>query len=159
MHIEPFLHKIAMARTKRLYPKHLPTVGVVLLSACLFLLIHYWPIDHDRGPSRVARLEPRDISSDGGMTENFTYNALDRRDDYSCGPGKPCKNGACCGKSGYCGYGAPSPGIYASFDLFRTSIGPASCGSGCVSNCQATAECGQYASTAGKTCPLNTWYA
>jgi hypothetical protein len=27
------------------------------------------------------------------------------RRDYTCGPGKPCANGACCGASGFCGYG------------------------------------------------------
>lgn len=64
---------------------------------------------------------------------------LVRRDDYSCGKGRPCSNGACCGSSGYCGYGSTY------------------CGSGCTSNCNATAECGQYSSPAGKTCPLNTW--
>lgn len=26
-------------------------------------------------------------------------------DDYSCSAAKPCVNGACCGASGYCGYG------------------------------------------------------
>jgi hypothetical protein len=34
--------------------------------------------------------------------------------------------------------------------------GPTYCGSGCISNCDAVAECGQYASPAGKKCPLNT---
>ncbi|KAF9874970.1 bacteriodes thetaiotaomicron symbiotic chitinase [Colletotrichum karsti] len=63
---------------------------------------------------------------------------LVRRQDYSCGPGRPCSNGACCGKSGFCGYGATY------------------CGSGCVSNCNAVAECGQNAKPAGKKCPLNT---
>src|SRR4051812_31203224 len=24
---------------------------------------------------------------------------------YTCGPGSPCTNGACCGESGWCGYG------------------------------------------------------
>lgn len=33
--------------------------------------------------------------------------------------------------------------------------GPTYCGDGCQSNCDAVAECGQYASPAGKTCPLN----
>ncbi|KAE8353840.1 hypothetical protein BDV28DRAFT_132353 [Aspergillus coremiiformis] len=60
------------------------------------------------------------------------------RRDYMCGPRNPCSNGACCGSSGFCGYG------------------PIYCGTGCVSNCDATAECGQYAKTPGKTCPLNT---
>jgi hypothetical protein len=26
-------------------------------------------------------------------------------DDYTCAVGRPCKNGACCGASGNCGYG------------------------------------------------------
>jgi hypothetical protein len=72
-------------------------------------------------------------SNEVGVVEN------QKRDDYSCGPGKPCSNGACCGSSGFCGYG------------------PVYCGKGCVSNCDATAECGKYAKTPGKTCPLNTW--
>ncbi|KAJ5426042.1 hypothetical protein N7465_001112 [Penicillium sp. CMV-2018d] len=61
-----------------------------------------------------------------------------RRDEYACNADKPCSNGACCGAGGYCGYE------------------PAYCGTGCLSNCNATAECGKYASTPGKTCPLNT---
>lgn len=60
-----------------------------------------------------------------------------RRDAYACDANTPCSNGACCGAGGYCGYG------------------PTYCGTGCVSNCDATAECGQYASTVNKTCPLN----
>lgn len=31
-----------------------------------------------------------------------------RNDDYSCSESKPCSNGACCAKSGYCGYGPAS---------------------------------------------------
>ena len=31
-------------------------------------------------------------------------NTLNKR-DYTCGPGNPCSNGACCGASGFCGYG------------------------------------------------------
>ena len=61
-----------------------------------------------------------------------------RRDDYSCGPGNPCHNGACCGVSGFCGYGATY------------------CGAGCQSQCDAVAECGKDAVPANKTCPLNT---
>ncbi|KAJ6194672.1 hypothetical protein J3E72DRAFT_198535 [Bipolaris maydis] len=57
--------------------------------------------------------------------------------DYTCGPGRPCKNGACCGASGWCGYA------------------PKFCGTGCQSNCDAKAECGQYAKKPGQTCPLN----
>lgn len=59
------------------------------------------------------------------------------QDDHTCGPDHPCKNKACCGKSGWCGYT------------------PQFCGTGCQSNCDAKAECGEYASFKGKTCPLN----
>ncbi|KAF2137101.1 glycoside hydrolase family 18 protein [Aplosporella prunicola CBS 121167] len=57
--------------------------------------------------------------------------------DFTCGPGRPCSNGACCGASGWCGYE------------------PKYCGKGCQSNCSAKAECGQYADPPGKGCPLN----
>jgi F420-dependent methylenetetrahydromethanopterin dehydrogenase len=36
--------------------------------------------------------------------------------------------------------------------------GPTYCGDGCVSQCDAVAECGQYSETGNKTCPLNVWY-
>ncbi|ROV99663.1 hypothetical protein VSDG_03081 [Cytospora chrysosperma] len=58
-------------------------------------------------------------------------------DDHTCAEGSPCKNGACCGASGVCGYG------------------PAYCGNGCQSNCDAKAECGQYSADGTTTCPLN----
>lgn len=57
--------------------------------------------------------------------------------DSSCGPDKPCSNGACCSSDGWCGYGSLH------------------CGDGCQSNCNATAECGQFASEPGVACPLN----
>lgn len=69
---------------------------------------------------------------------DFSVSHILRRQDYSCGPGKPCSNGACCGKDGFCGYGT----VY--------------CGPGCTSNCNAVAECGKDANPPGKTCPLNT---
>ena len=74
---------------------------------------------------------------------HYPLSKRDVSDDYSCSATKPCSNGACCAKSGYCGYG------------------PASCGNGqspndvCWSNCDAHAECGQYAASPGKHCPLN----
>lgn len=71
-------------------------------------------------------------------TPSSNQSSLARREDYSCGPGRPCANGACCGTSGFCGYG------------------PASCGTGCISNCNAHAECGEFSSPANKKCPLNT---
>ncbi|KAF3480712.1 chitinase [Arthroderma uncinatum] len=57
--------------------------------------------------------------------------------DYSCGPDQPCSNRACCGPSGWCGYGDKS------------------CGDGCQSNCDAKAECGEKTVASNRTCPLN----
>ncbi|KAL3429985.1 hypothetical protein BDV09DRAFT_31383 [Aspergillus tetrazonus] len=73
-------------------------------------------------------------------SHSLHHGSLSRRDDYSCSASNPCSNGACCGGDGFCGYG------------------PTYCGDGCISNCDATAECGQYAEPANTTCPLNTWY-
>ncbi|OHW99356.1 chitinase [Colletotrichum incanum] len=67
----------------------------------------------------------------------FGFAARLADDPYTCGPGRPCSNGACCGASGNCGYA------------------PAYCGAGCLSNCDAKAECGQYAAKPGQTCKLN----
>ena len=64
-----------------------------------------------------------------------------RRADSTCGPDRLCENGACCSLNGYCGY--------------RDDF----CGDGCVSNCDAAAECGQYVEPASKLCPLNTCYS
>jgi chitinase len=55
-----------------------------------------------------------------------------------CAPGTPCSNGACCSSTGICGYS------------------PDECGTGaCLSNCDAKAECGQYAASGKEMCPLN----
>jgi hypothetical protein len=56
----------------------------------------------------------------------------------ACDASTPCVNGACCSVSGFCGYS------------------PAFCGSGnCTSNCNAKAECGEYAVEGEQDCPLN----
>lgn len=77
--------------------------------------------------------------------EVFSYNdttkalnLLRPRDGYTCGPDRPCSNGACCGSSGNCGYGSTY------------------CGTGCTSNCNALAECGKDSKDGQTTCPLNT---
>jgi hypothetical protein len=75
------------------------------------------------------------FSTNAGPPKGYARRVED--DPYTCGKDRPCSNGACCGSSGNCGYA------------------PAYCGEGCISNCNATAECGQYAATPGKTCPLN----
>jgi chitinase len=55
----------------------------------------------------------------------------------TCDPNTPCPNGACCGNNGLCGYS------------------PLECGTGCHSNCDAKAECGQYGTPGSNTCPLD----
>lgn len=56
----------------------------------------------------------------------------------TCAPGSPCVNGACCSKTGICGYS------------------PDFCGAeNCISNCDAKAQCGQYAVAGKERCPLN----
>jgi chitinase len=63
---------------------------------------------------------------------------------YNCDENNPCSNGACCGKSGYCGYGPTYCGT--------TGTSP---NDACWSNCDAHAPCGQYAANPGEGCPLN----
>lgn len=55
-----------------------------------------------------------------------------------CTDAIPCTNGACCSIYGSCGYA------------------PEFCGAGnCTSNCDAQAECGQYAPEGDGDCPLD----
>lgn len=108
-----------------------------LTLALIFLLTHYTK----QSPESFNILAPRDSVSlipDDTDTLEYEHNNLTRRQDYTCGPGRPCSNGACCGVSGNCGYGK------------------AYCGDGCISNCDAAAECGKDARPSGKRCPLNT---
>lgn len=75
------------------------------------------------------------VASNYSRAASFGAAAAD--EDYTCAAGRPCSNGACCGKSGNCGYG------------------PDYCGDGCLSNCDAHAECGKFAKDPGQKCPLN----
>lgn len=103
--------------------------GIVLGLLCLV----FWP--------HILKQSGSSISRRASTVESLEFNnhvVISARDDYSCSASNPCSNGACCGASGYCGYG----------DTY--------CGKGCVSNCDAVAECGKDAQPANKTCPLNT---
>ncbi|KAJ4386833.1 hypothetical protein N0V93_009731 [Gnomoniopsis smithogilvyi] len=86
-----------------------------------------------------SRLEALDINSlfTPLLTRQTASTNSSGQDGYTCGPDSPCSNGACCGESGWCGYG------------------PTYCGDGCQSNCDATASCGEYAADVGQLCPLN----
>lgn len=111
----------------------------IFFGILLVLCVYFWPDFEALFPLETiaSRSNESDYDLRGGqlVLSNVT---LVPRDDYQCGQGKPCSNGACCGGSGYCSYG------------------PTYCGSGCLANCDAVAECGQYAKTAGTECPLNT---
>lgn len=106
------------------------TLAAVLLLLCIFAPHLCRSSPH---PSRARHSHTKHLTS----PETRSFADLNRRDTYSCDADNPCSNGACCGPSGYCGYG------------------PIYCGTGCVSNCNTTAQCGQYAATPGATWPLN----
>ena len=110
----------------------------LLLGGILALFIYNCYSPGVKPPSNLISAQHAEASGLEDGPYAFSNASLVRRDDYSCGPMKPCSNGACCGGSGYCGYG------------------PTYCGPGCVSNCDATAECGRYAEVPGTECPLNT---
>ncbi|KUI60196.1 Chitotriosidase-1 [Cytospora mali] len=65
-----------------------------------------------------------------------TLATLVQAGDGTCSSTSPCTSG-CCSSSGFCGYG------------------PNYCGDSCISSCNATAECGEYAAVPGTKCPLN----
>lgn len=75
---------------------------VALLGLVLLLFVDRWPENHEKNQVRLlARDDQLDVEE-----EQYSSNAtLMRRDDFSCSSGRPCKNGACCGGSGFCGYG------------------------------------------------------
>lgn len=127
-----------MAPTKLLTSK-LSTCGWgIWIGFTVLLCVPLWSFCEARSSAgqTLSRLSGRFNPVDA--TDSSIDVDLVRRDDFSCSADKPCKNGACCGKSGFCGYD------------------PVYCGDGCVSNCEAAAECGQFATTPGKQCPLNT---
>lgn len=117
--------------------KKLVNAAIVVFA---FTIVAFLRTSSSDQPSKVLNvLVGRDSVFSGYDAYSLSnVSELVRRDDYSCGQGNPCSNGACCGVSGYCGYGSTY------------------CGTGCSSNCDAVAECGVDASPSGKTCPLNT---
>lgn len=112
---------------------------VILLSFALFYAARHVTASHSHGHGHShAHAALHDAVVPRALQPRATSSAsTSGQDDYTCGPGKPCSNEACCGGDGWCGYG----------DGY--------CGDGCQSNCDAVAECGEHAATAGATCPLN----
>lgn len=125
-------------KTRAVRLRHTSTVGLLLaaLAAVLFIF-----------PSSAAAAGPeiglgreltrRAVPDIGQETSLINLFGRAQVDDHTCAKGRECINGACCGASGACGYG------------------PAYCGLGCTSNCDAKAECGQFSADGKTTCPLN----
>lgn len=158
-------------------PHWIPSPGKLSFWTAFFaaaiLIAHILTLapDHFNSLSVTAR----DLTSRLIWETRAESAALFRRDDYSCSASRPCKNGACCGGSGFCGYGWSlliSPWahelpihqllthstVWVRTFTYRALTGPTYCGAGCLSNCNATAECGQYAKEVNATCALNVWW-
>jgi chitinase len=111
-----------------------------LAALLAFLAFHFIfssselsPTAHPPHERRSGDLQPPDQTL--ALPSNWSLHR--RAEDYSCSKDNPCPNSACCGSEGYCGYG------------------PTYCGDGCQANCDANAECGEFAKTPGLRCPLN----
>lgn len=83
----------------------LPRVGLFL--ATVFVVFHLLGFSTDSQIEFLRALgrnheTPAPVKARETIWESAT---LFRRDDYSCSAANPCSNGACCGASGYCGYG------------------------------------------------------
>lgn len=131
-------------------------LSILSLGAILTFSVYTWYTPGaDLLPRSIVARHTGDLDLQG-TPEHLSILTLERRQSFQCGAGNPCSNGACCGGSGYCGYGEPSVKETLTGTWSSCLTGPTYCGSGCVSNCGAVAECGQYAATAGTQCPLNT---
>jgi len=91
------------------------SLTLLLLSAFILLIFQSY---HSLTPKGIRfiqsnTLKTREVAPDTLSSELFnTSSNLHARqainDDYTCAVGRPCKNGACCGASGNCGYGTYS---------------------------------------------------
>lgn len=121
------------------------TIVFALASFSLLSLGHSHSIRHHHNPRSLNtssnpnfegyNLRATTITTVTGQTSGSS--ASSDSGDFTCGPGKECSNGACCGDSGWCGYGLTY------------------CGDGCQSNCNAKAACSKDAAITNQTCPLN----
>ncbi|KAH7173118.1 glycosyl hydrolases family 18-domain-containing protein [Fusarium flagelliforme] len=113
---------------------------LILLPLVLSLFVYHFSfnVNHfSAAPYDFGSLTSFFPLEDGHPAGNASTLLAREDDPYACNATKPCSNGACCGKSGVCGFG------------------PTYCGKGCTSNCTAKAECGRYANKGDEKCPLN----
>ncbi|KAH7303662.1 glycoside hydrolase superfamily [Stachybotrys elegans] len=113
-----------------------PSPKPILLSSfgLLLFLLALTPLylSTYQAKSHDQRIKIRDGDAPSQDVVSFlplAHSNLTRREDYTCAPGRACSNGACCGaRADYCG-------------------------TGCISNCDAHAECGKDSLPAGRTSP------
>jgi hypothetical protein len=134
--LSPYVSSIfEMPQLQKLWTSDLRILSVLFVLSLIFGF-NFWPKEKLINGHSTPKYD-MNLSSIQ-ETSNWSPANLFKRQTYQCGPGNPCSNGACCGSSGFCGYG------------------PVYCETGCSSNCDAAAECGQFAKVANTTCPLNT---
>ena len=86
--------------------------SLLLLGALLAFAGYFWcnPRPDLSLNSMVKRdNDALDLQDTPDLLSNLT---LERRQSFQCGAGNPCSNGACCGSSGYCGYGESAVKAY-----------------------------------------------
>ncbi|KAL3453554.1 hypothetical protein BJX65DRAFT_302452 [Aspergillus insuetus] len=96
-------------------------------------------------PPEEGTCPPNQVPASGPSASFSIQRTADPDDPYSCSENDPCGNGACCARTGVCGYGE---------DYCGTS-GDSGPNDVCWSNCDAKAECGRHSDPPGKECPLN----
>ncbi|KAH7304503.1 glycoside hydrolase superfamily [Rhexocercosporidium sp. MPI-PUGE-AT-0058] len=89
-------------------------------------------------PAPMPGLDNYTTASTLGISpRGMDFASLQRRDGALHCDNGPCVDGSCCSKDGICGYG------------------PDFCGSGCRSQCDATAMCGEFSKDADVPCGMN----
>ncbi len=76
-----------------------------------------------------------ELSASSFLVARDMHHSIAKRDALRCDDG-PCIDGSCCSKDKICGFG------------------PDYCGTGCLSQCNATAMCGEYSENADMPCGM-----
>lgn len=108
----------------------------LLASLSLCLLFALSAISTPRVRDDAASGLAAGLSASSYLAARGMHHALGKRDALRCDDG-PCVDGSCCSKDKICGFG------------------PDYCGAGCLSQCNATAMCGQYSENAEMPCGMN----
>ena len=105
-HYSPFL--LSMADKQPSKRRAAGGLSILSLGAILAFIVYTWYTPGaDLLPRSIVARHTGDLDLQG-TPEHLSNLTLERRQSFQCGAGNPCSNGACCGGSGYCGYGEPS---------------------------------------------------